>query len=91
MDPLKAAYIEWIDTIADPENGWKDTEMTGEFFDRQDNIVRQVGFIFHEDEDFIGLVSGYMPSDEEVPIYMMRIKIPKKWILKRKNIKIKGS
>jgi len=88
MKKLPAVYVEWVDTIADPENGWKDIEATGEFFDRDDNIARQIGFIFEETDDYLCLVSGYMPS-EEMPIYMFRIKIPKKWILKMQILPIK--
>jgi len=84
---LKAIYVEWVDTVADPENGWKDSEACYDFFDRKDNVCKQVGFIFNENKKYLCLVSMYMPSSE-LHIFGMRIKIPKKWILKRKKIKL---
>lgn len=72
--------------MADPENNWKDPELTDEFFDRKDNVVRETGFLWDEDKDFIHLISKWMPSDE-VPITAGRTKIPKKWIIKRKKLK----
>ena len=84
---LQCVYVQWIDTVADPESGWKDPEACYDFFDRKDNVCEQVGFIFDETKKYLCLVSMYMPSTE-TPIYGMRIKIPKKWILKRKDIKL---
>ena len=89
MNKLYPVYIEWIDTIGDPEGGWKDPEQTNEFFDREDNVVQEVGFVWSEDESFICLVSKLMPSDD-TPITAGRTKIPKKWILKRQKLKVKN-
>jgi hypothetical protein len=88
MNKPYPVYIEWVDTIADPDGGWKDPDMTSEFFERQDNLVQQIGFVWEEDDDFLCLISMWMPS-EEVPITSGRTKIPKRWILKRQKIKIK--
>ena len=85
MKKLKRVYIEWVDTIADPESGWKDIEGNDDFFDREDNLVKQIGFIYSETKHYLCLVSMYMPSNE-MPIFGMRIKIPKKWIIKRKEL-----
>ena len=83
---LPLLYLEWVDAVADPENNWKDPDGTDEFFDRKDNMVRETGFLWHEDDDFVCLISKWMPSDD-VPITAGRTKIPKRWILKRQKIK----
>lgn len=81
MDDLKLVYVEWVDTIGDPDNGWKDEEGSDDFFERDDNIVRESGFIWCEDDDYICLVGKYMPSIYNT-LSAYRTKIPKKWILK---------
>lgn len=87
MVNLKPVYIEWVDTIGDPETNWKNQEDTDDFFDREDNVVKEVGFIWFENEDYLCLVGKYMPSDDiSVTLSSGRTKIPKKWILKRKNL-----
>lgn len=88
MDRLTPVYIKWVDTISDSDDFWKNTDQTNDFFERQDNIVHEVGFIWSEDEEFICLISKYFPSeDEEVTLTCGRTKIPKKWILERKDFK----
>ena len=84
---LKPVYIEWVDTIGDPQNNWKDKNDTDEFFDRDDNIVKEVGFIWNEDDNYINLISKYMPSDDIfITLTSGRTKIPKKWILIRVDL-----
>lgn len=80
-------YIEWVDTIADTEGGWKDEENTNEFFERTDNVVYQVGLLWSEDQDYINLVT--MVMDGEEPLISGRVKIPKRWVLCRKTLNIK--
>jgi hypothetical protein len=79
---LKLVYVEWIDTIGDGNNGWKNEDQTDEFFERDDNIVRETGFIWYEDNDYLYLVGKYMPSNDEC-LSAHRTKIPKAWIQKR--------
>lgn len=87
MVNLKPVYIEWVDTIGDPETNWKNQEDTDDFFDREDNVVKEVGFIWSENEDYLCLVGKYMPSDDiSVTLSSGRTKIPKKWIIKFKNL-----
>jgi len=81
-EKLKLVYIEWVDTIGDPDNGWKSEDDSDSFFDREDNIVRETGFVWAEDTDYICLVGKYMPSLDLV-LSAHRTKIPKRWILKR--------
>lgn len=78
---LDLIFVKWVDTIADPEAGWKDAESTDEFFERDDNIVHELGFLWDENDDYLFLISSWMPGD--VPITRNRTKIPKRWILSR--------
>jgi len=79
-------YVKWVDTIGDPIGGWKDDVDTDDFFDCDDNVVEEVGFVWSEDDDFINLCDSIMPGE---PSYTRhRTKIPKKWILER--IKLLG-
>lgn len=82
---MKPVFIKWVDAIGDPQNGWKDTANTEDFFNRMDNVVKELGFVYSEDEDYINLCSAYMPSDEEI-LTRQRTKIPKAWILERVDL-----
>ena len=79
---LEIVFIKWVDTISDPESVWKNKEDTDDFFERDDNVVEEVGFVWSEDDDYIHLVDSWMPG--EIPMSIHRMKIPKRWILKRK-------
>ena len=81
MADYKCVYIEWIDTVSDPETAWKSVDETEEFFDRTDNVAKEVGFVFSEDEDYINIVSCYMPGND-IDLTRNRTKIPKRWITK---------
>ena len=81
---LEVIYIKWIDTVGDPANGWKDEEGTDDFFDRDDNVAEEVGFVWKEDDDYLCLCSGIMPGDYYLTKH--RTKIPKRWILERKSL-----
>ena len=85
---LKLTYIEWVDTIGDGDNGWKNEDQTDDFFEREDNIVREVGFLWYEDDDYLYLVGKYMPSLNET-LSAHRTKVPKAWILKRQAYRYK--
>ena len=81
---MKLVYIKWADAVGDPEGGWKDPDSTAEFFERTDNVCHEVGFIHSEDKDYINLVSGFMPGD--IPLTHHRMKIPKRWVIKREAL-----
>lgn len=83
---LKAVYIQWQDVIGDPDKGWKDKEDTDTFFNRTDNLVDEIGFIWKEDKDYLCLCGGYM--DGEIPLTRHRTKIPRSWVTKRINIEL---
>ena len=90
---LVPVFIRWVDTITDSEDNWKNLDQTNEFFERNDNMVYEVGFIWKEDKDFLYLISKYLPSeeDDELTLTSGRTKIPKKWILERVEIKTKSN
>jgi hypothetical protein len=79
---LKLVYLEWIDAIQDSDTDWLNEELTDEFFERDDNVVRESGFIWSEDEDYLYLVGKYMPGLSRT-LSSNRSKIPKKWIINR--------
>jgi hypothetical protein len=80
---MDVVYVKWVDTVTD-HDVWKAEEATNDFFDRTDNVVHQVGYLYRDDEDYLCLVSAYMPSDDiGEELTMQRTKIPKKWILKQ--------
>jgi len=87
-EDLVLVYVEWVDTIGDTDNGWKSEEDAEEFFERDDNIVRETGFIYAEDKDYLYLVGKYMPAADN-NLTAHRTKLPKKWILKRIEFKYK--
>ena len=78
---MDVIFIKWVDTIGDPEQGWKGDEDTNEFFEREDNVAEEVGFVWEETDDYLCLIGSWMPG--EVPLTRNRTKIPKKWILER--------
>jgi hypothetical protein len=85
---LELIYVEWVDTIGDPDSGWKNEEDSEEFFEREDNIVRETGFVFSEDKDYLYLIGKYMPGREN-NLSAHRTKIPKRWILRRTTFSYK--
>lgn len=87
MDNLKLVYIEWRDVASDNENIWKDETNTSLFFEREDNLVKETGFVWSEDDDNLYLVVRYMPGD--CILSAGRTIIPKAWIKNRQELKIK--
>jgi hypothetical protein len=81
-EDLKLVYIEWIDAIQDSDTDWLNEELTDEFFERDDNVVRETGFIWSEDKEYIYLVGKYMPGLNRT-LSSNRSKIPKNWIINR--------
>ena len=79
---MDVVFVKWADTVGDSENMWKDIESSSEFFDRDDNIAEEVGFVLAEDDENLCLCSGWMPGD--VPITRNRTKIPKRCIIEQR-------
>jgi len=80
-------WVHWVDAVGDPENGWKDQERTDEFFDRRDNHGYEVGFLWHEDDEYLDMISGLMPGEDNMTHH--RFKLPKAWIVERKELTFK--
>jgi hypothetical protein len=80
---MKLIYIEWEDATA--QSTWHTKEEVEEFI-KSSNLVRQVGWVYKEDKEFLVLVSrqiDWVTSDTE---YGHLQKIPKTWIRKRKDL-----
>ncbi len=73
--PSKVVYLEWLDAASD--HGWMKQKKLG--LDR----VRSCGFLIEEDELEITLALSV--AEGEMNAVMC---IPKKWIKKRRNIKL---
>lgn len=85
---MKLIYLEWADAIS---SGcvWITKDELEDWLDTSEWIIKQVGFVLKETDEFILLASHYKPEDkwgEEQYGHLQ--KIPKTWIRKRKVIKI---
>lgn len=85
FDKLEMIYVEWVDIVGDPQNGWKDDVDSDKFFEREDNLVKEVGFLWAENDEYIYLVGKYMPGD--VYLSAHRTIIPKGCIKYREVLK----
>lgn len=73
---MKIIYFEWIDAVA--SSGWESVEKK-----HQCDRCKTVGFLIAEDKNEITVAAAI--SDKECN---SRITVPKKWITKRKELKI---
>lgn len=77
-------YIEWEDAIA--QTGWLSEEEAEKWFNEQTMVVKQIGWIVMEEENYIGVVSRMAVWDKNEVEYGQLQKIPKTWI--RRKIKL---
>lgn len=80
---FNAVYVEWIDAFSMSGSGWKD-ESDFENLRESKFIIRELGFVIGENDDYLTLVGGY--DQEECgwePTYHRDVKIPKGTIRKR--------
>ena len=86
----KLYYIEWMDAMAYLPT-WGDREEITEWANSNEGLVKQVGWIIEENENYILLSSriGIINSDE--PDFGSVFKIPSRWIKKRKEIDVTSS
>jgi len=74
---MKQEYIEWID--ASSTTGWhkeSDCELI---------LIRSIGFVTKEDKESLTLSSSW---DKDNDLICGSITVPKKWIEKRKKVKV---
>jgi hypothetical protein len=80
---FKAVYIEWIDSFSLSGSSWKD-EADIQGLKEGILIIREIGFVVDDNENYITLVGGY---DQEgcnwEPTYHRDVKIPKGCIMKK--------
>ena len=81
MKKLKAVYVEWVD--AKGISGWVDLEDADDVSKLCRRLCYSVGFVCHEDDDFLTLTYGF--TDGSV---LDRISIPKCSIKKRRRVKL---
>jgi hypothetical protein len=82
---IQLVYIEWCDAISKTE-GWESLEDAKNWAKSEDWIIRQAGYLIEDNPKYILLAGQYNPQKETEDQFSNLTKIPKTWILKRKNI-----
>ena len=81
MISLTPVYLEWQDAYAGKD--WL-TKDQADCIIESEMIIRQVGFVYYEDEKCIVLISKVSDCDQNIePEYGSVHRIPKTWIKKR--------
>lgn len=81
----KLIYIEWHDAVAN--TGWLNKERMEEFANSDPAIIREIGWVYREDDKEIVLFGRTDITEDE---YGLIQKIPKTWIRKRIEISQEG-
>lgn len=82
---MKLIYIEWMDAVANPN--WFEKDMAEHWMDESKMIIKQAGWLIKETKEYICLAGAYKVEDENTSEqYNLLQKIPKPWIIKRKEI-----
>jgi hypothetical protein len=83
---MKLVYIEWVDCSSPADSSWRNAASM-ENFCQKNELIYDVGFVYHEDKEFIVIVGGYAEEDEKYEGYYHReLKIPKAVIKKIVNL-----
>lgn len=83
----KLIYIEWLDAIANPN--WFDADMAEQWIKDSKMVIKQAGWLIKETKQYICIAGAYKKEDENTSEqYNLLQKIPKPWIIKRKEIKL---
>lgn len=81
-------FIRWKDAY-DQSGGWRSLKDVEDWVDAE-YIVTNIGFIVHEDDEYITLTGMIAEiTDVEDPMVGSVIKIPKKVVFERKEIIIR--
>ena len=84
---MKAAYLEWGDALT--SNNWFTTHEADMWCQESNWIIKEVGWIVQETKEYIVFSHSWKPADEYTAEQFNGLhKIPKNWIIKRKEIKI---
>lgn len=81
---MKAIYIEWADAFSNYES-WVELEDAKEWADNEDWIVKQVGFVLKETDEYLLLATKLNPHKNTGDTTNVSgvFKLPKTWIRKR--------
>lgn len=83
----KLIYLQWQD--AHSNSGWHTKEQLQKEVDTAACIVEEIGWIVYEDDKAIHMISRrILWTIDNSSEYGMYQRIPKTWVLKRKEIKI---
>lgn len=77
---MKLIYLEWEDATS--ESSWHSEHEVEQFVDSS-NLVKQVGWIYKENKEFLVLAGRMIDWSNNDPGYGQLQKIPKTWIRKR--------
>ena len=81
-------YLEWCDAFTKEDKSWYNYDEIIDWADNHDWIIRQVGFLIKETDEYILLCAQLNPQSEGGMMLGLTTKIPKTWIRKKKIIKI---
>jgi hypothetical protein len=83
----KLYYIEWLDAMAYLPT-WADKNTITDWASQSEGLIKHVGWIIEENENYILLASriGIINSDE--PEYGSVFKIPTRWVKHKQEIDI---
>lgn len=75
MDACKQVEVDWVDSRS--WHGWTQLEETGPIRDLPNLLIRSVGFLFHEDDERIGLTTSMTEDQENVidPLWIPKVAI----------------
>ncbi len=84
MNKHKLVYIEWEDITS--SDGWRNEDNATCWASDEGWLIKQVGFIYKETENYLTLVAGAHIEKEYQSQYHQFLKIPKVLIRKRINL-----
>ena len=80
---MKLIYIEWCDAISSGAE-WTNANDLDRWIDGTEWIIKQTGWILHEDKKCLTICSQIKPEDDFTDIQYGHLqKIPKTWIRRR--------
>ena len=82
---MKLIYLEWCDATSRPD-AWVDIKEAIEWGRDSSWVIKSVGWVLEETDKYI-LMSSKMGKEEAVGLVGGLFKIPKTWIMKRKELK----
>ena len=79
-------YIEWADAVSSGSN-WTDEDNIEEWIDGTEWVIKQCGWILHEDKTHLTIYAQIKPEDKFTCTQYGHIqKIPKPWIIKKVDL-----